>query len=136
MERTFVLVKPDAVKRGLVGEVVARFERRGFEIKAMKMFSVDRPLAEEHYAEHREKDFFGELVDSITSGSVVAFVLEGPNAIAVVRRMMGATKPIDADPGTIRGDLGLEIVANVVHGSDGAASAEREIKLYFGEELL
>lgn len=135
MERTFVLVKPDAVRRGLVGEVVARFERRGFEIKAMKMLSVERTLAEEHYAEHREKDFFGELVDSITSGPVVAFVLEGPDAIAVVRRMMGATNPIDADPGTIRGDLGLEIVANVVHGSDGAESAEREIKLYFGEEL-
>lgn len=135
MERTFVLVKPDAVRRGLVGEVVARFERRGFEIKAMKMLSVERTLAEEHYAEHREKDFFGELVDSITSGPVVAFVLEGPDAIAVVRRMMGATNPIDADPGTIRGDMGLEIVANVVHGSDGAESAEREIKLYFGEEL-
>lgn len=135
MERTFVLVKPDAVRRGLVGEVVARFERRGFEIKAMKMLSVERTLAEEHYAEHREKDFFGELVDSITSGPVVAFVLEGPDAIAMVRRMMGATNPIDADPGTIRGDLGLEIVANVVHGSDGAESAEREIKLYFGEEL-
>lgn len=135
MERTFVLVKPDAVRRGLVGEVVARFERRGFEIKAMKMLSVDRPLAEEHYAEHREKDFFGELVDSITSGPVVAFVLEGPDAITVVRMMMGATNPMDADPGTIRGDLGLEIVANVVHGSDGADSAEREIKLYFGEEL-
>lgn len=136
MERTFVMVKPDAVARGLAGEVVARFERRGFSIRAMKMLVVDRQLAEEHYAEHREKDFFGELVDSITSGPVVAFVIEGPQAIAVVRKMMGDTNPADAGPGTIRGDLGLEIVANVVHGSDSAASAAREINLYFSEDEI
>lgn len=136
MERTFVMVKPDAVARGLAGEVVARFERRGFSIRAMKMLVVDRQLAEEHYAEHREKDFFGELVDSITSGPVVAFVLEGPQAVAVVRKMMGDTNPAAAGPGTIRGDLGLEIVANVVHGSDSAASAAREINLYFSEDEI
>ncbi len=133
MERTFVLVKPGAVKRGLVGEVIARFERRGFRICAMKMLVVDTELAAEHYAEHREKDFFGELVGSITSGPVVAFILEGPEAIAAVRKMMGSTNPLAAEPGTIRGDYGLEIVANIVHGSDGPESADREIDLYFSE---
>ncbi|GBE57708.1 nucleoside diphosphate kinase [bacterium BMS3Abin01] len=133
MEKTFVLVKPGAVARGLVGEVVRRFERRGFRVRAMKMLQVDRDLAAEHYAEHREKDFFGELVGSITSGPVVAFVLEGPEAIAAVRKMMGSTNPLAAEPGTIRGDLATEIVANIVHGSDGAESARREINLYFSE---
>ncbi|MCL6105761.1 MAG: nucleoside-diphosphate kinase [Actinobacteria bacterium] len=136
MERTFVLIKPGAVGRGLVGEVLARFEKRGFRIRGMKFLRVNRELAEQHYAEHREKDFFGELVGSITSGPVAAFVLEGPEAIAVVRRMMGSTNPMAAEPGTIRGDYGLEIVANVVHGSDSPASAEREIGLYFTESEI
>ncbi len=137
MEQTLVLIKPGAVGRGLVGEILARFERRGLRIRAMKYLLVDREMAERHYDEHREKDFFGELVASITSRPVVAFVLEGPEAIAVVRKMMGSTNPLAAEPGTIRGDFGLEILANVVHGSDGAASAEREIGLYFRpEEIL
>ncbi len=131
MEQTLVLIKPGAVGRGLVGELLARFERRGLRIRALKFLLVDREMAERHYDEHREKDFFGELVASITSGPVVAFVLEGPEAIAVVRKMMGSTNPMAAEPGTIRGDYSLEILANVVHGSDGAASAEREIGLYF-----
>jgi nucleoside-diphosphate kinase len=136
LERTFVLVKPGAVSRGLVGEVLSRFERRGFRIRAMKMLIVDTELAADHYAEHKEKDFFGELVGSITSGPVVAMVLEGPEAISVVRKMMGSTNPLAAEPGTIRGDYGLEIVANIVHGSDGPESAEREISLYFREGEL
>ena len=136
MERTFVLIKPGAVARGLVGTVLARFETRGFRIRAMKYLQVSRELAEQHYEEHREKDFFGELVSSITSGPVAAFVLEGPEAIAVVRRMMGSTNPMAAEPGTIRGDYGLEIVANVVHGSDGPASAERETRLYFSDDEI
>jgi nucleoside-diphosphate kinase len=134
VERTFVLVKPGAVGRGLVGEILARFERKGFRIRAMRFLTLDRALAEEHYTEHREKDFFGDLVGSITSGPVAAFVLEGPEAISVVRKMMGVTNPMAADSGTIRGDFGLDIEANIVHGSDSAASAEREIALYFKEE--
>ena len=136
MERTFVLIKPGAVARGLVGEILARFERRGFRIRAMKFLRLDRPLAEEHYAEHREKDFFGGLVASITSGPVAAFVLEGPEAISVVRKMMGVTNPMAADSGTIRGDYGLDIEANIVHGSDAPESAEREIALYFSESEI
>jgi nucleoside-diphosphate kinase len=136
VERTFVMVKPGAVGRGLVGEVLGRFEKRGFRIRAMKMMTVDNDLAGEHYAEHREKDFFGELVGSITSGPVVAMVLEGPEAISVVRKMMGSTNPLAAEPGTIRGDYALEIVANIVHGSDGPESAKREINLYFSEGEL
>ena len=136
MERTFVLVKPEAVARGLVGEILGRFERRGFRIKAMKFLQLDRELAEKHYDEHREKDFFGGLVGSITSGPVAAFVLEGPEAISVVRKMMGVTNPMAAEPGTIRGDFGLDIEANIVHGSDGPESAEREIALYFSEDEI
>lgn len=136
MERTFVMVKPGAVARGLVGEVVGRFERKGMRIRAMKMLKLDDRLAGEHYAEHREKPFFGELIDAITSGPVVAFVLEGPEAVATARRMMGATNPLQAEPGTIRGDLATEIEANVVHGSDSAVSAEREIGLYFSDGEL
>ena len=136
MERTFVLVKPGAVAGGLVGEVLARFERRGFRIRAMKFLQVDRELASEHYAEHREKDFFSDLVSSITSGPVAAFVLEGPEAISVIRRMMGVTNPLAADPGTIRGDYGLDMEANIVHGSDSPESAEREIALYFSESEI
>lgn len=136
MEQTFVMVKPGAVARGLVGEILARFERKGFKIKAMRYLQMDRQLAEEHYAEHQGKDFFPGLVSSITSGPVAAFVLEGPEAISVVRKMMGVTNPLAAEPGTIRGDLGLEIGANVVHGSDGPESARREIGLYFSPEEL
>ncbi|RJQ42416.1 MAG: nucleoside-diphosphate kinase [Gaiellales bacterium] len=136
MEKTFILIKPGAVSRGLIGEVIGRFERRGFRIRAMKMLRVDNELAGDHYDEHREKDFFDELVGSITSGPVLAAVLEGPEAITVVRKMMGSTNPMAAEPGTIRGDFGLEIVANIVHGSDSPASAEREIALYFSEDEL
>lgn len=136
MERTFVLVKPGAVARGLVGEILSRFEHRGFRIRAMKYLRLDRDLAERHYAEHKEKDFFGDLVGSITSGPVAAFVLEGPEAISVVRKMMGVTNPLAAEPGTIRGDYALDLEANVVHGSDGPESAEREISLYFDESEI
>jgi nucleoside-diphosphate kinase len=136
MERTFVMVKPNGVARGLVGEVVARFERRGMALKGMKLMSIPRTLAEEHYGEHRDKPFFGSLVDFITSGPVVAMVWEGTAAIAVARTMMGATNPTDAAPGTIRGDFALELEENVVHGSDGPQSAAREIALFFGDGEL
>jgi nucleoside-diphosphate kinase len=133
-ERTLVLVKPDAVRRALTGEIVARFERRGLEIKAARLLTVDRSLAEEHYAEHTEKPFFGELVDFITSGPTLALVLEGEGAIATVRTTMGATNPADATPGTIRGDMSLSMPDNLVHGSDSPESAEREIGLWFPDE--
>ena len=134
-ERTLVLVKPDAVRRGLAGEILARFERRGLEIRAAKLVSVSRDLAERHYAEHAEKPFFGELVEFITSGETIALVLEGEGAIAVVRTTMGATNPVQAAPGTIRGDLALSMPDNLVHGSDAPETAEREIALWFGDEL-
>jgi nucleoside-diphosphate kinase len=133
-ERTLVLVKPDAVRRALTGEIVARFERRGLAIKAARLLTVDRSLAEEHYAEHTEKPFFGELVDFITSGPTMALVLEGEGAIVTVRTTMGATNPADAAPGTIRGDLSLSMPDNLVHGSDSPESAEREIGLWFPDE--
>jgi nucleoside-diphosphate kinase len=133
-ERTLVLVKPDAVRRALTGEIVARFERRGLAIKAARLLRVDRSLAEEHYAEHTEKPFFGELVDFITSGPTMALVLEGAGAIATVRTTMGATNPADAAPGTIRGDFSLSMPDNLVHGSDSPESAEREIGLWFPDE--
>ena len=136
MERTFIMVKPNGVARGLVGEVVGRFERRGLALRAMKLMRVSRELAESHYAEHREKPFFTSLVDFITSGPVVAMVWEGPQAIKVARATMGSTDPVDAAPGTIRGDLALEMEQNVVHGSDGTQSAAREIDLFFGAEEL
>lgn len=131
MERTFVMVKPNGYARGLVGEVVARFERRGLELKGMKLMRIPRELAERHYAEHREKPFFGELVDFITSGPVVAMVWEGNEAITIARTMMGATDPVKAAPGTIRGDFATVMAENVVHGSDGPESAQREIGLFF-----
>ncbi len=131
MERTLVLVKPNGVERGLVGEVVGRFERRGLRLRGMKMLVVDRALAERHYEEHVGKGFFADLVSFITSGPIVAMVVEGPSAVKVVRDMMGATDPVDAMPGTIRGDFALDIGENVVHGSDGVESAKREISLYF-----
>ncbi len=136
MERTFIMVKPNGFARGLVGEVIARFERRGLELRAMKLMRIPRELAERHYAEHREKPFFGELVDFITSGPVVAMVWEGNEAITVARTMMGATDPVKAAPGTIRGDFATVMAENVVHGSDGPESATREIGLFFTEEEL
>jgi nucleoside-diphosphate kinase len=136
VERTLVLVKPDAIRRQLAGEIVARLERRGLELRAAKIMAVDRPLAEKHYAEHAEKPFFGELVEFITSGPTLALVVEGEGAIKTVRTTMGATNPADAAPGTIRGDLALSMPDNLVHGSDSPDSAEREIGLWFGNEPL
>ena len=132
-ERTLVLIKPDAVRRQLAGEILARFERRGLEIVGARLLMVDRLLASEHYAEHAEKPFFGELVDFITSGPTIALVLQGESAISVVRKTMGATNPTDAEPGTIRGDLAVAMPNNLVHGSDSAVSAEREIGLWFAD---
>ena len=131
VERTLVLIKPDAVQRSLAGEILGRFERRGLKVVDGKLLTVDRGLAEEHYAEHAEKPFFGELVEFITSAPTLAFVLEGEGAIGVVRTTMGATNPADSAPGTIRGDLALSMPDNLVHGSDSSASAEREITLWF-----
>jgi nucleoside-diphosphate kinase len=130
-ERTLVLIKPDAMRRGLAGEILSRFERQGLELRAAKLVEVDRPLAEEHYAEHAEKPFYGELVEFITSGPTLALVVEGEGAIAGVRATMGATNPADATPGSIRGDLALSMPDNLVHGSDSPESAAREIALWF-----
>ena len=135
-EQTLVLIKPDAVGRKLAGEILGRFEKRGLEIRAAKLLTVDRALAEEHYAEHAEKPFFGELVEFITSAPTVALVLAGDSAITVVRTTMGATNPVDSAPGTIRGDLALAMPDNLVHGSDSPESAKREISLWFGDEQL
>jgi nucleoside-diphosphate kinase len=135
-ERTLVLVKPDAMERGFAGEILRRFEMRGLEIRAARLLEVEVTLAEEHYAEHAEKPFFGELVEFITSGPTLALVLEGEGAIAVVRTTMGATNPATAAPGTIRGDLALSMPDNLVHGSDSPESAAREIALWFGEALV
>jgi nucleoside-diphosphate kinase len=135
-ERTFVFVKPNGVRRGLVGEIVGRFERRGLRLRALKLVQVDRAVAEAHYAEHQGKPFFGELVDFVVSGPIAAMVLEGTGAVGVARTMMGPTDPLEAPPGTIRGDFALEIGENVVHGSDSVDSAEREIGLYFSPEEL
>ena len=133
VESTLVLIKPDAVQRKLAGEILARFEQRGLEIREARLLTVDRALADEHYAEHREKPFFGELVEFITSGPTLALVLEGESAISVVRTTMGATNPTDAAPGTVRGDLALAMPDNLVHGSDSPESAQREIALWFGD---
>jgi len=132
VERTLVLIKPDAMQRQLAGEILARFERRGLVVSEAKLVNVDRQLAETHYAEHSDKAFFGELVEFITSGPTLAFVLEGEGAIATVRRTIGATNPADSEPGSIRGDLALSMPDNLVHGSDSPESAEREIGLWFG----
>jgi nucleoside-diphosphate kinase len=129
-----VLVKPDAMGRGLAGEILARFERRGLAMRAARLVLVERSLAERHYAEHAEKPFFAELVEFITSGPTLALVLEGESAIAVVRTTMGATNPVEATPGSIRGDLALAMPDNLVHGSDSAVSARRELELWFGDE--
>ena len=137
VERTLVLVKPNGVTRGLVGEVIGRLERRGFVLAGLKLVQVTKELAEEHYEEHSEKPFFEGLVSFLTSAPVVAMAVEGVSAVQVVRDMMGATDPTKAAPGTIRGDFALEIGENVVHGSDSVESARREIALYFTpEELL
>ena len=131
VEQTLILAKPDAVRRSLAGEILARFERRGFTLRAARFIRVDRSLAEEHYAEHAAKPFFGELVEFITSGPTLAFVLEGEGVIATARATIGATNPADATPGSIRGDLAVAMPDNLVHGSDSPESAEREIALWF-----
>jgi nucleoside-diphosphate kinase len=132
-ERTLVLCKPDAVARGLVGEVVGRLERKGFRLRAMELRTLDEATAKQHYAEHEGKPFFGDLVAFITSGPLVALCVEGPEAVGAVRTLMGPTNPITAPPGSIRGDYGLEIEKNLVHGSDSPASAARELALFFPE---
>ncbi len=136
MERTFIMVKPDGVERGLVAEVIARFERRGFRLCGMKAMRIDRALAERHYVEHVEKGFFPSLLAFITRGPVVAMVWEGQNAISVARAMMGATDSSQAAPGTLRGDFSLSKEENIVHGSDGPESAAREIALFFAADEL
>ena len=133
MDRTLILVKPDAFEKRLTGEVIARFERKGLTIVAMKHMVVERDLAERHYAEHREKPFFADLVEFITGGPLVAMVFEGHEAVTAARQLIGATNPLEAAPGSIRGDYGLEVQTNLVHGSDSAESAEREIGLWFPE---
>jgi nucleoside-diphosphate kinase len=131
-ERTLVLVKPDGVSRGLVGEVIARIERKGLKLAALELRNVERAVAEQHYAEHDGKPFFTDLLEFITSGPLVAIVVEGPRAIAAFRQLAGGTDPVEkATPGTLRGDFGLEVQYNLVHGSDSLESAEREIKLWF-----
>ena len=135
-ERTLVLVKPDAMQRGLAGEILSRLERRGLAVRGAKLVVVERSLAEQHYAEHAEKPFYGELVDFITSGPTLALVVEGESAISVLRTTIGATNPTGAAPGTIRGDLALAMPDNLVHGSDSSESAEREIGLWFTADEL
>ncbi|WP_209122592.1 nucleoside-diphosphate kinase [Alkalihalobacillus sp. BA299] len=136
MERTFLMVKPDGVQRNLVGEIVYRFEKKGFNLVGAKLMTVTKELAETHYAEHKERPFFGELVDFITSGPVFAMVWEGEKVISTARTMMGATNPADAAPGTIRGDFAAQVAMNVIHGSDSPESAVREIGIFFKEEEL
>jgi len=136
VERTLILAKPDAVERSLAGEIVARFERRGMRLRAARLVVASRELGEEHYAEHVEKPFFGELVEFITSAPTLALVLEGEGAIGVVRMTMGATNPRDSAPGTIRGDLALAMPDNLIHGSDSPESAAREIGLWFSDDEL
>jgi nucleoside-diphosphate kinase len=132
-ERTLILVKPDAFERALTGEVIARFERKGLKLTAMKLTEIDEDFANVHYEEHTDKPFFGELVAFITRGPLVAFVLEGPNAVAAARQVIGATDPLEADAGSIRGEYATEVTFNLVHGSDSAESAEREIGIWFPE---
>lgn len=136
MNRTFAMVKPDGVQKGLVGEIISRFEKKGLKMVALKIMNITPELAEKHYSEHKGKPFFADLVNFITSGPVVAMVLEGENVIPTVRTMMGATDPQDAAPGTIRGDLALTIDENIIHGSDSLESAKREIGLFFKEEEM
>ncbi|MBD8014041.1 nucleoside-diphosphate kinase [Microbacterium sp. APC 3898] len=136
MEKTFLMVKPDGVQRNVIGEIVARFEKKGYHLAGAKLMQIPTELAEEHYGEHKERPFFGELVEFITSGPVFAMVWEGENVILTARQMMGATNPKDAAPGTIRGDFAVTVGKNMIHGSDSAESAEREIGLFFKEEEL
>jgi len=136
LERTLILIKPDAMKRALAGEILGRIERRGCTLRAGKLVHVSRDLGERHYAEHKEKPFFGELVDFITSGPTLALVVEGEGAIATLRTTIGATNPAQAEPGSIRGDLALAMPDNLVHGSDSPESAEREIALWFSDDEL
>ncbi|MCW2621056.1 MAG: Nucleoside-diphosphate kinase [Frankiales bacterium] len=130
-ERTLVLVKPDGVRRGLVGEILSRLEAKGLTLVALELRTLSRATAEEHYGEHRERPFFGELVEFITGGPLVALVVEGPFAVTGVRRLMGVTNPVEATPGSVRGDFALEIGQNLVHGSDSPESAAREIEIFF-----
>lgn len=136
MERTFLMVKPDGVQRSLIGKIVAKFEEKGFQLIGAKLMMIDSELAEKHYQEHKEKPFFPELVDFITSGPVFAMVWEGKNVVQVARNMMGKTNPAEAASGTIRGDYGVNVSMNVIHGSDSLESAQREIQLFFNEEEL
>lgn len=137
MERTFIALKPDAVQRGFIGDIIGRFERKGFKLAGLKLMRVTREMAETHYGEHREKPFFKGLVEFITSGPIVAMAWEGDNVVETARKMMGATNPKDSAPGTIRGDFAVDMGRNIIHGSDSVASAERELKIFFApEELL
>ncbi len=136
MQRTLVLAKPDAVQRGLIGEIIGRFERKGLKVVGLRLLSVPRPMAEEHYAVHAGKHFYDGLVEFITSGPVAAIALEGPDAIAVVRRMVGKTMPNEAEPGTIRGDLGVSGLRNLIHASDAPETADAELGLWFGADVL
>lgn len=136
MEKTFLMVKPDGVQRNLIGEIVSRFEKKGFQLVGAKLMQIPTELAEQHYGEHKERPFFGELVDFITSGPVFAMVWEGENVISTARLMMGATNPKESAPGTIRGDFAVTVGKNIIHGSDSPESAEREIGLFFKQEEL
>ncbi|MCL6610471.1 MAG: nucleoside-diphosphate kinase [Peptococcaceae bacterium] len=136
MERTYLMIKPDGVQRGLIGEIISRFEKKGLKILGLKMLKISREMAERHYAEHAGKPFFGPLVDYITSGPVVAMVVEGKDAISTAREMMGATNPLKAAPGTIRATYGMDVGRNIIHGSDSKDSADREISIFFRPEEL
>jgi nucleoside-diphosphate kinase len=136
VERTFLAIKPDGVQRGIVGEIIRRFETKGFTLVGLKFMNVSRELAEQHYGVHRERPFFGSLVDFITSGPVVAMVWEGEGVIASARKIIGATNPLNAEPGTIRGDFGVSIGRNLIHGSDAPETAQQEVSLWFKDEEL
>lgn len=136
MEKTFLALKPDAVQRGLIGDIIGRFERKGFKLVGLKLMHVSRELAEKHYGEHASKPFFGGLVEFLTSSPIVAMAWEGTNVVATARQMMGATNPKDALPGTIRGDLSVDLGRNIIHGSDSVESAERELGLFFSKDEL
>tara|TARA_Y100000814_G_scaffold293323_1_gene274414 strand:- start:2490 stop:2942 length:453 start_codon:yes stop_codon:yes gene_type:complete len=136
MEKTLILLKPDSLQRGLSGEIISRFEKKGFKIIGMKLIKVSKDLAETHYSEHKGKPFFEDLVAFITSSPIIAMVIETQNAINIARNMMGSTNPIDALPGTIRGDFGISVEYNIIHGSDSETSAKKEISLFFNEKEL
>jgi nucleoside-diphosphate kinase len=136
VERTFIMIKPDGVQRGLVGDVIKRFEQKGFTLAGMKFMSVSQELAEQHYGVHKERPFFGSLIEFITSGPVVAMVWQGDGVVASSRLIIGATNPLTADPGTIRGDYGVNVGRNLIHGSDAIETAQTEIALWFGDDLV